>query len=86
MVHSFINSFFSKKYDLVKKIILSFFLECSNKVKSELCLPILDPTSGKVLGIIDAESWQTNYFTPERILDIAQIGYDLGKINLGCNP
>lgn len=57
-------------------------LECSNKVQSELCLPIL-LKNGKVGGIIDAESWKTNYFDEEKIGHIAQICLDLGKINLG---
>jgi len=41
------------------------YYQCSNKVKSEFCAPILNK-SGQILGIIDAESWQKNYFTPKK--------------------
>lgn len=41
------------------------YYECDPKVRSEVCLPILDQ-EGRVLGILDAESSETGYFTPER--------------------
>jgi putative methionine-R-sulfoxide reductase with GAF domain len=64
------------------KNLKSNILECSNKVLSELCAPIVN-SAGQVIGIIDAESWQKSFFTPERTEAILRICYDLGQINLG---
>ena len=36
------------------------YYECSGKVRSELCVPIVDPVAGTVLGIIDLESWEVS--------------------------
>lgn len=58
------------------------YYECDQKVQSEYCGPILTP-DGKVIGIVDAESFQTNFFTKEKILQLTKICHDLGKINLG---
>ncbi|MBI3145000.1 MAG: GAF domain-containing protein [Pseudogulbenkiania sp.] len=41
------------------------YYECDPKVKSEVCLPVLNE-EGEVLGIIDAESADAGFFTPER--------------------
>ncbi len=38
---------------------------CDPKVKSEVCLPVLDD-AGRVLGIIDAEASTLDFFTPAR--------------------
>jgi putative methionine-R-sulfoxide reductase with GAF domain len=53
-------------------------LECSNKVLSEFCVPILD-SAGEVVGIIDAESWSKNFFVPEQQYTIAQVAFQLGQ-------
>lgn len=42
------------------------YYECDPKVKSEVCLPLLD-ANGKVVGIIDAESTHAGHFTADRL-------------------
>ncbi len=42
------------------------YYECDPKVQSEACLPLFDP-NGKVVGIIDAESSKSGFFTPARL-------------------
>jgi len=54
------------------------YYECSSKVQSELCVPILR-SDGTVIGIIDAESWQKNAFTPQVTAEIVKVCEDLGK-------
>ncbi|EGG25240.1 hypothetical protein DFA_03488 [Cavenderia fasciculata] len=50
------------------------YYNCSDKVKSELCIPIFSATNAnQVIGIIDAESWKDKHFTPTLILDIATV-------------
>ncbi len=58
------------------------YYECDNQVQSEYCGPILDK-DGKVVGIVDAESFKKVFFTSEKILQLTKICQDLGKINLG---
>lgn len=58
------------------------YYKCDGKVQSEFCVPILDK-SNSVIGILDAESLPKNFYTDERLLQIAKVAYDLGKINLG---
>lgn len=41
------------------------YYTCDPKIKSELCLPIVNE-QGTVIGIIDAESYQQDFFTPQR--------------------
>jgi len=61
------------------------YYECNSKVLSELCVPIFDEEKeqGEVIGIIDVESHQTDYFTPKKVLIIAQVCYSLGLCKLG---
>lgn len=42
------------------------YYECDPKVRSEVCLPVLD-ANGKVVGLLDAESTKQGYFTPQRL-------------------
>ena len=91
------------------------YYECDAKVKSELCVPILDlrgaaleassalalapdqsddargafitsPATGadrpavRVRGIIDAESFTPNFFTPEIMARVAHAAYELGFV------
>ncbi|WP_105200699.1 MULTISPECIES: GAF domain-containing protein [unclassified Pseudoalteromonas] len=42
------------------------YYTCDPKVKAESCLPLYSQ-KGKVVGIIDAEAFSTDFFTPERI-------------------
>lgn len=58
------------------------YYECDNQVQSEYCGPILDK-NGKVIGIVDAESFKKNFFTSENILQLTKVCQDLGEINLG---
>uniref|UniRef100_A0A6B2LJJ5 GAF domain-containing protein n=1 Tax=Arcella intermedia TaxID=1963864 RepID=A0A6B2LJJ5_9EUKA len=57
------------------------YYECSNKVKSEFCAPIINK-EGTVLGIIDAESWEENFFNPTRIAQILKVCYDISQWEL----
>ncbi len=54
------------------------YYECDQAVQSEFCLPILDENQ-RVIGIIDAESFQKNFFTNERLLTLSWFGWILGK-------
>lgn len=45
------------------------YYECDDSVQSEFCCPIL--AGEDVLGIIDAEAREPEFFTPERVLTIA---------------
>lgn len=58
------------------------YYKCDGKVQSEFCLPILN-LKKEVIGIIDAESFQKNFFSQELLLQISKVAYDLGKTNLG---
>ncbi|WP_462157716.1 GAF domain-containing protein [Pseudoalteromonas sp. GB56] len=42
------------------------YYTCDPKVKSESCLPLYSQ-QGKVVGIVDAEAFSKDFFTPERI-------------------
>eukprot|EP00743_Colponemidia_sp_Colp-15_P005568 GILK01005989.1.p1 GENE.GILK01005989.1~~GILK01005989.1.p1 ORF type:complete len:622 (-),score=56.34 GILK01005989.1:74-1660(-) len=57
------------------------YYKCSPKVRSELCLPILN-SRGHVLGIIDVESWRPNFFTLQKVLPVLLVCMDLGSTNL----
>ncbi|OHX17237.1 GAF domain-containing protein [Chromobacterium sphagni] len=48
------------------------YYECDPKVKSEVCLPVLG-RDDNVLGIIDAESFEPDHFTPERQVWLAAL-------------
>ncbi len=39
---------------------------CDDAVQSEICVPIFDPTNGKVIGIIDAEASPKAFFNADR--------------------
>lgn len=68
------------------------YYECSSRVQSELCLPVLrrhhrTDTDGdsnleyEVVGIIDMESWNLDYFSPQLICDILRVCLDIGDWN-----
>lgn len=57
------------------------YYQCDGRVQSEFCCPIVD-RHGKVRGIIDAESFQKDFFTPSKILRIAEVCMDLGRSKL----
>lgn len=42
------------------------FYVCDDAVQSEICVPVFDVSSGKVLGIIDAEASSKAFFNPDR--------------------
>ncbi|WP_105190470.1 MULTISPECIES: GAF domain-containing protein [unclassified Pseudoalteromonas] len=42
------------------------YYTCDPKVKAESCLPLYSQ-EGKVVGIVDAEAFSTDFFTPERL-------------------
>lgn len=42
------------------------FYVCDDAVQSEMCVPIVDPADGKVLGIIDAEASPKAFFNADR--------------------
>ncbi len=47
------------------------YYQCDSKVLSEACLPIFAPDESKVLGIVDAEAWSRNVFSPEIIAKLS---------------
>jgi len=55
---------------------------CDGLVNSEMCVPIFDG-EGKVIGIIDAESYTKNFFTPKNTLYILRACVELGNIHFG---
>eukprot|EP00744_Colponema_vietnamica_P002346 GILI01003698.1.p1 GENE.GILI01003698.1~~GILI01003698.1.p1 ORF type:complete len:606 (+),score=161.45 GILI01003698.1:144-1961(+) len=57
------------------------YYQCSKKVRSECCLPIRT-SDGRVLGIIDAESFTPSFFTPERTMELLRICTDLADCNM----
>jgi L-methionine (R)-S-oxide reductase len=73
------------------------YYECSGRVRSELCVPILRrrrrgeaETEGgesanqqvwEVVGIIDLESWKLDHFHNQMICDVMQVAFDLGGHN-----
>jgi len=60
------------------------YYSCDNKVNSEFCLPIISPNNA-IIGIIDAESFKTNYFSGDVALQIAKVAMDLGRRGLGIH-
>ena len=46
------------------------YYECDNKVQSELCVPIFSEKR-KIIGIIDLESFQKNFFENKKIIQTA---------------
>jgi|SRR6185369_9550279 len=58
------------------------YYKCDGEVNSEFCLPILG-LDNKIIGIIDAEAFAKNHYSPERSLQIAKVAFDLGQNNLG---
>ncbi len=57
------------------------YYKCDGKVRSEFCGPIFH--DGEIIGIIDAEAFQPNFFSEQKILQLASVCDDLGEINLG---
>ncbi len=57
------------------------YYKCDGKVRSEFCAPIFH--NNKIIGIIDAEAFEPNFFTEEKVYQIAAVCHDLGEINLG---
>ncbi|GAM18913.1 hypothetical protein SAMD00019534_020880 [Acytostelium subglobosum LB1] len=57
------------------------YYNCSDKVKSELCIPIFDRNDNtKVIGIIDAESWREKHFDASSILALARLCLELPQL------
>jgi putative methionine-R-sulfoxide reductase with GAF domain len=58
------------------------YYECSTKVQSEICAPIFySLTDGSIAGIIDAESWQADFFDAKMQIQILKVCSDLTQIN-----
>ncbi|EGC35954.1 hypothetical protein DICPUDRAFT_151633 [Dictyostelium purpureum] len=53
------------------------YYNCSDKVKSEICIPIL--LNNNVVGIIDAESWKDNHFSSKILLKIVLVSLFISK-------
>jgi len=49
--------------------------------QAELCAPIVN-SSGTVIGIIDAESWSANHFSPAITSQLLQLAHNLGEVDL----
>eukprot|EP01089_Gocevia_fonbrunei_P022543 TRINITY_DN9152_c0_g1_i1.p1 TRINITY_DN9152_c0_g1~~TRINITY_DN9152_c0_g1_i1.p1 ORF type:complete len:221 (-),score=28.11 TRINITY_DN9152_c0_g1_i1:61-723(-) len=56
------------------------YYECNQLVQSEYCAPIF--YNNEVIGIIDVEAHQPNFFTQERLDILSQVLTDLGNSNL----
>ncbi|KAM9957954.1 hypothetical protein ACTFIW_012930 [Dictyostelium discoideum] len=54
------------------------YYNCSDKVKSEICIPIFDKNQN-VIGIIDAESWKDNHFNSKNLLEIVKVAISLSN-------
>lgn len=53
---------------------------CDPEVRSECCLPILNARND-IVGVLDAESLQVGFFTSDRVLELAQVCVDLGRLD-----
>ena len=58
------------------------YYECNGAVLSELCVPIFNKDN-QIIGIIDIESHNANFFSTIHLIYISQICVELGKIALG---
>jgi len=54
------------------------YYECSSKVLSEFCAPILRP-DGQLVGIMDVEAHKAEFFTEQVVREIEDMCADLGK-------
>jgi L-methionine (R)-S-oxide reductase len=74
------------------------YYECSNKVQSEICVPIYgapsvsasiasssSATESPVIGIIDLESWGLHHFTEAKVLQVIRTAFEVGASNFGFN-
>ena len=52
---------------------------CDGSVQSELCLPIFNRSGDKVVGIIDAESFEKNHFSDDKAAVAAQLCLNLAN-------
>lgn len=43
------------------------YYNCDPRVKAEACLPLFARSSNRIEGIVDAESWQTDFFSNQTI-------------------
>lgn len=55
------------------------YYECDANVKSEACLPIFDSEFEKVIGIVDAESFEDGYFNDEKVAIVAKLCQQLSQ-------
>lgn len=55
------------------------YYQCDAKVLSEFCCPILN-VHGEVVGIIDAESFKSEFFDRQKLLEIVKVCMDLGNM------
>ncbi|MCD2199268.1 GAF domain-containing protein [Halobacterium sp. KA-4] len=60
------------------------YYECDDSVQSEFCCPIL--ADGDVVGIIDAEAHEPDFFTPDRVLAIGGACAALAESDLLTPP
>jgi putative methionine-R-sulfoxide reductase with GAF domain len=51
------------------------YYECDPKVRSELCVPVLD-AAGKVTGLVDAEARDVAHFNPQRAAMVAALALE----------
>jgi putative methionine-R-sulfoxide reductase with GAF domain len=55
------------------------YYECDARVRSEICLPVFSE-SGLVVGIVDLESFEPGFFTPDKIILAAAFCVALGSV------
>jgi putative methionine-R-sulfoxide reductase with GAF domain len=39
------------------------YYNCDSRVKAEACLPLFARSPSRIVGIVDAEAWQTDFFS-----------------------
>ncbi|PXX49056.1 MULTISPECIES: GAF domain-containing protein [Aquitalea] len=61
------------------------YYECDPKVKSEVCLPVVDEHD-RVLGILDAEASQTGFFDESRLVWLAALAIVLAAPFAAMTP
>jgi putative methionine-R-sulfoxide reductase with GAF domain len=62
------------------------YLITFGSTRAEAIYPVVSPTSGKVIGTIDAESDRTNAFTPEDDAFLSACARALSPLWLGASP
>jgi L-methionine (R)-S-oxide reductase len=58
------------------------YYSCDGHVRSELCAPITEPGTGRILGIMDVEAFAPRFFSPERVACVLDACSQLAQMRL----